>query len=124
MSFTNSQTEKINPPPGHLPQATTETKSPLVNTPSQKKPSPKSTNKTEPTYDQSSSSGAPQYLADTPVHRLKFLTSRHSNPIFMKKEMQPPDLTSYNELSYTSQPQNNPPHHTTPNQLEQQPSIF
>ncbi|RPB05091.1 hypothetical protein L873DRAFT_1798044 [Choiromyces venosus 120613-1] len=38
--------------------------------------------------------------------------------------MPPPDLTSYNEPSPTSQPQNNPPHYTAPNQPEQQPSLF
>ncbi|RPA90906.1 hypothetical protein L873DRAFT_1820302 [Choiromyces venosus 120613-1] len=38
--------------------------------------------------------------------------------------MPPPDLTSHNEPSPTSQPQNNPPHHTAPKQPEQQPSVF
>ncbi|RPB00274.1 hypothetical protein L873DRAFT_1805405 [Choiromyces venosus 120613-1] len=28
------------------------------------------------------------------------------------------------KLSHTNQPQNNPPYHTTPNQLEQQLSVF
>ncbi|RPA96742.1 hypothetical protein L873DRAFT_1924288 [Choiromyces venosus 120613-1] len=123
MSFPDSQTEKRDPPPGHLPQATTETKSPLANTPTQKKPALQSTRKPRPTQDQSSS-GAPQHLADTRAHRLKSPSTEVLKPDRLKKEMQPPDLTSDNESSPTSQPQNNPPYHTTPNQPGQQPSVF
>ncbi|RPA95330.1 hypothetical protein L873DRAFT_1792352 [Choiromyces venosus 120613-1] len=88
MSLPDSQTEKINPPPGHLPQVTTETKSPLANTPTQKKPTPQSTNKIQPTHDQSSSLGAPQYLADTQVHRLDSPNNQGAQtPTVTEKEM-------------------------------------